>query len=94
MNWGISSAWFPLTTKFAKWRISWCLTWSKENLDSSKVGQVMDLSWSAILTSSGKGFSLHLFHPPAPMHFYGGFTGIELRRNSHVKAGGRSSGND
>jgi hypothetical protein len=38
------------------------------NIDSRKVGYVMELSLSAILTSSGKGFSLHLFHRLAPMH--------------------------
>jgi hypothetical protein len=38
----------------------------------------MDFSLSAILKSSGKDFSLHLFHHLAAMHFDGGFTGTEF----------------
>jgi len=40
----------------------------------------MDLSLSTILTSSSKDFACIFFHHLAPMHFDGGFTGIEVRR--------------
>ena len=32
-----------------------------------------------------QGFSLHLFHHLAPMHFDGGFTGTEFCRNLLIK---------
>jgi len=49
-------------------------------MDSRKVDYVMDLSLSAILTRSGKGFSQHLSPHLAPMHFDSSFTGTEFLR--------------
>jgi hypothetical protein len=61
----------------------------QENVDSHKVGYVMDLSLSAILMSSGKELVCIFFITLAPMHFDSGFTGIELCRNLLVKHPGK-----
>jgi hypothetical protein len=54
------------------------------NIDSRKVGYVMDFSLSAILTNSGKDLA-SIFSSPGSDAFDSGFTGTEFCRNLLIK---------